>query len=108
MRHLCRSAVMSDGEDRPGAVERRLAWKGCTMSIQSLVADHLAGPRPPATAIPAGKDLMPTVLIVDDEAIVREVVAEYLKKDGFRVESAADGHEALARFATARPDLVLL
>ncbi|HEY7031274.1 MAG TPA: response regulator transcription factor [Thermomicrobiales bacterium] len=55
-----------------------------------------------------GKDLMPTVLIVDDEPIVREVVADYLRKDGFRVESAADGPEALSRFATARPDLVLL
>jgi two-component system response regulator ResD len=55
-----------------------------------------------------GKDVMPTVLIVDDEPIVREVVADYLRKDGFRVESAADGPEALSRFAAARPDLVLL
>src|SRR5919106_2297087 len=49
-----------------------------------------------------------TVLIVDDEEIVREVVAQYLRQDGFRVEAAADGHEALSRFAAARPDLVLL
>ena len=55
-----------------------------------------------------GKDVMPTILIVDDDSIVREVVAEYLRKDGFRVESAADGQEALSRFAVARPDLVLL
>jgi two-component system response regulator ResD len=54
------------------------------------------------------KDDMPTILIVDDEPIVREVVADYLRKDGFRVESAGDGHEALNRFAAARPDLVLL
>lgn len=51
---------------------------------------------------------MPTILIVDDEAIVREVVAQYLTQDGFAVETAADGAEALARFASSRPDLVLL
>ena len=51
---------------------------------------------------------MPTILIVDDEAIVREVVAQYLTQDGFAVETAADGTEALARFSAARPDLVLL
>jgi DNA-binding response OmpR family regulator len=51
---------------------------------------------------------MPTILVVDDESIVREVVAQYLTQDGFTVETAADGHEALTRFATARPDLVLL
>ena len=51
---------------------------------------------------------MTTILIVDDEPIVREVVAQYLTQDGFKVESAADGNEAMIRFATARPDLVLL
>ncbi|MGH2560583.1 MAG: response regulator [Thermomicrobiales bacterium] len=51
---------------------------------------------------------MTTILIVDDESIVREVVAQYLRQDGFQVELAADGHEALSRFAAARPDLVLL
>ena len=51
---------------------------------------------------------MPTILVVDDESIVREVVAQYLTQDGFAVETAADGPEALTRFASARPDLVLL
>jgi DNA-binding response OmpR family regulator len=78
------------------------------MSLQSHVAGDFGGQALPAPAGPTGKDPMPTVLIVDDEAIVREVVADYLRKDGFRVESAADGHEALSRFAAARPDLVLL
>jgi DNA-binding response OmpR family regulator len=51
---------------------------------------------------------MPTVLIVDDEEIVREVVAQYLRQEGFSVEVASDGPEALKSFAHARPDLVLL
>src|SRR4051794_29387923 len=49
-----------------------------------------------------------TILVVDDEPIVREVVAQYLAQDGFHVETASDGAEALSRFAAARPDLVLL
>src|SRR5215210_1668674 len=49
-----------------------------------------------------------TILIVDDEPIVREVVERYLRQEGYTVEVAADGPEALRRFADARPDLVLL
>ncbi len=51
---------------------------------------------------------MPTILLVDDEPIVREVVERYLRQDGFAVEVARDGDEALRRFSAARPDLVLL
>jgi two-component system response regulator ResD len=49
-----------------------------------------------------------TILIVDDEPIVREVVEQYLRQEGFAVEAAADGPEGLRRFAAARPDLILL
>ncbi|MFL5760133.1 MAG: response regulator [Thermomicrobiales bacterium] len=56
----------------------------------------------------AEADAMPSVLIVDDEEIVREVVAKYLRQDGFDVEVAADGPAALKSFASTRPDLVLL
>ena len=51
---------------------------------------------------------MNTILVVDDEAIVLEVVSDYLRKDGFNVVTAADGEEALLRFQEARPDLILL
>jgi DNA-binding response OmpR family regulator len=50
----------------------------------------------------------PLVLVVDDEPMVREVLARYLELDGFRVETAADGKQALEAFTTAPPDLVLL
>ena len=55
-----------------------------------------------------GQETMATILIVDDEPIVREVVEQYLKQDGFAVDAAADGLEAMRRFQAARPDLVLL
>jgi DNA-binding response OmpR family regulator len=48
------------------------------------------------------------VLVVDDEPMVREVLARYLELDGFRVATADDGEQALAAFATEVPDLVVL
>jgi DNA-binding response OmpR family regulator len=50
----------------------------------------------------------PRVLVVDDEPMVREVLSRYLQREGFRVDVAADGEVALARFEACRPDLVLL
>jgi DNA-binding response OmpR family regulator len=43
---------------------------------------------------PALGDPKPTVLVVDDEPIVVEVLGRYLRRDGFRVTSAATGTEA--------------
>jgi DNA-binding response OmpR family regulator len=49
-----------------------------------------------------------TILVVDDEPTLREMLVETLEADGFRVVEAADGREALTRFRAERPDLVLL
>jgi DNA-binding response OmpR family regulator len=48
------------------------------------------------------------VLVVDDEAIVRDVLTRYLEKEGFRVDAAPDGEAALALAARSRPDVVIL
>ncbi len=48
------------------------------------------------------------VLIVDDEPMVREVVATYLERDGMRVHESGDGAEALRWLQTNQPDLVVL
>jgi DNA-binding response OmpR family regulator len=48
------------------------------------------------------------VLVVDDEATVREVVVAYLERDGFRAEQASDGPSALEAIADTKPDLVIL
>jgi DNA-binding response OmpR family regulator len=48
------------------------------------------------------------VLVVDDDATVREVVARYLGEAGYRVDLAADGDAALRVAATCRPDAVVL
>jgi DNA-binding response OmpR family regulator len=51
-----------------------------------------------------------TILVVDDEPIVVEVVQRYLQREGFRVVTAATGSDALAAATDdqARPDLIVL
>ena len=48
------------------------------------------------------------ILVVDDEASVVEVVSLYLKREGFQVETAADGQRALAAIAAQLPALIVL
>ncbi|UCC54143.1 MAG: response regulator transcription factor, partial [Anaerolineaceae bacterium] len=48
------------------------------------------------------------ILVVDDEASVVEVVALYLRRDGFQVRVARDGREALAALRSQLPSLVVL
>jgi len=51
---------------------------------------------------------MQTVLVVDDEEIVRDVVVRYLKRDGYRTLEAGDGDEALRLLEEDPPALVVL
>ncbi len=51
---------------------------------------------------------MAKILVVEDEESYRETLAILLPKEGHQVVLAADGHEALARFADSNPDLILL
>jgi DNA-binding response OmpR family regulator len=48
------------------------------------------------------------ILVVDDEAMVREVVCAYLSREGFSTTEAIDGEEALERVAEREPDLIVL
>lgn len=48
------------------------------------------------------------VLVVDDEPGIRDVLATYLRADGFEVTQAASGEDALAQLRRRPPDLVLL
>jgi DNA-binding response OmpR family regulator len=51
---------------------------------------------------------MTTVLVVDDEPIVRDVVVRYLRKEGFDTLEAGDGDAARALIAGGAPELVVL
>ena len=49
-----------------------------------------------------------SVLIVEDDPNIRELLQMYLEKDGYAVTMAADGGEGLSKFHAIKPDLVLL
>ena len=48
------------------------------------------------------------VLLIEDEAAIREVEAAYLRRAGYGVVEATDGQIALEAFARSEPDLVVL
>ncbi|MFD0871635.1 response regulator transcription factor [Paenibacillus residui] len=49
-----------------------------------------------------------TILIVEDEPILREIVKDYLLEDGYEVLEADDGKQALALFQEHEVDLIIL
>jgi DNA-binding response OmpR family regulator len=51
---------------------------------------------------------IPTILVVDDETTIVEVVRLYLEREGFRVVEALDGPSAVVAIERQRPDLVVL
>ena len=51
---------------------------------------------------------MTTILVVDDEPVVRDVVVKYLRRDGFTTLEAADGADARALLEQHEPSLVVL
>ena len=49
-----------------------------------------------------------SILVVDDEDTIREVIRRYLERDGFVVREAADGYAALEAIQDGPPDLIVL
>lgn len=50
----------------------------------------------------------PLILIVDDEPDFREIFSMKLKSSGYRIETAANGAECIAKAKTLKPDLILM
>lgn len=51
---------------------------------------------------------MRTVLVVEDHADLREMLAVLLESEGFKVQTASNGAEALTAMHLARPSIILL
>jgi len=49
-----------------------------------------------------------SILVVDDDPTVSDVVRRYLERAGYAVTLSADGRDALAAYERIRPDLVVL
>ncbi|MDP9037063.1 MAG: response regulator [Myxococcota bacterium] len=72
---------------------------------------HAARATGPPVLTPAklGSTHRPTVLVVDDDKAIREIVAEVLRDEGYDVVCAQNGLEALCELGKDhRPDLMLL
>jgi len=102
-RRLCR---MMDGDV---TVDSEVG-RGSTFTIRlpAVVAEAVEEPAAPA---PAADRVIPgvgTVLVIDDEAAVRDLMQRFLTKEGFRVVTAAGGEEGLRRARELRPDAITL
>ena len=88
-------------ESEPGA--------GSTFSVRLPVAVPTAQPEtaPPATTA-GGDGTVGTVLVIDDDPAVRNIMSRTLAKDGFRVLEAADGEAGIALARSERPDVITL
>ena len=91
---------------------RELRLRGLSLS---QISDQLElvrsedGAQKGASAAPRPDANQPyKILIVDDEADVRESLREFLQGDDYAVCEAADGEEALVRTFTERPHMILL
>lgn len=61
-----------------------------------------------STAAVQAMNRHPRILVVEDDPTVAEVVARYLERDGFEVETVEDGIGALEMVASSPPDLMIL
>ncbi len=48
------------------------------------------------------------MLVVDDDEVIRELIAVNLRLEGFEVHTAVDGHDCLERVAELAPDVITL
>src|SRR4051794_34047 len=71
-------------------------------------ADPGGGPMVPAPSCPLVSTGQATILVVDDQAANRELLAGYLADSPCVVQEAADGEHALALATAAPPDLIIL
>jgi GAF domain-containing protein/DNA-binding response OmpR family regulator/anti-sigma regulatory factor (Ser/Thr protein kinase) len=82
------------------------AGRGSTFAMHVPASVAKVGSEPTLTVAPAtGAE---TVLVIDDDAAVRDLVQRFLAKEGFRVAVASSGEEGLRLAKELRPDAITL
>jgi len=85
------------------------AGRGSTFTIRlPAVVAEAAEPAPPIVALDHAVPGVGTVLVIDDEATIRDLMQRYLVKEGFRVVVASSGEEGLRLARELRPDAITL
>ncbi|MBI4737703.1 MAG: response regulator, partial [candidate division NC10 bacterium] len=67
-----------------------------------------APPLPGLLGSPFGDESRPRILVVDDDALIRQFLEDQLTGEGYLVSIAREGEEALVKVAAEPPDLILL
>jgi two-component system response regulator ResD len=76
--------------------------------VATLTTGATGAPSSSVAPAPASITSVTTVLVVDDERIVREVVVSYLEREGYRTLEASDGDTARELIEREKPGLVVL
>ena len=71
-------------------------------------AEQIRVPEPVRARIAGSSQDAPLILVIDDDATVREVVGRYLEREGFTVAEAAGGHEGLRLARELNPAAITL
>jgi two-component system cell cycle sensor histidine kinase/response regulator CckA len=98
-----------------GIVSRQEGWieitseecRGATFEILLPVSEEkaAAAPESPDRSLPGGTE---TILVVEDEPAVREIISYVLRRQGYNVLEAGDGPEAIAIWSVQRGEVDLL
>jgi PAS domain S-box-containing protein len=100
-----------------GIVKKHHGWfqvetqinRGTTMHVfLPALAEEPSSQTSPLPKQPKGKPARETILVVDDEPDLRELIAQVLESDGYHVISACSGKEALEQWAKRSGDIHLL
>ena len=83
------------------------AVNGAKASVEEEATSALSIAPPPSASEPEPA-VAATVLVVDDEVEIRELLEEYLTRKGYRVRAAEDGAIAIHAITEEAPDVVLL
>ena len=101
--------VQSIIEDHNGYVEiESEAGRGTTVSIFLSAHRPESVPAEPGRTQPAGAAKPETVLVVDDDLAVRQVVSRMLSLQGYDVDAVGSGEEAITVLSRRRVDLLVL
>ena len=86
------------------------AGRGSTFTIRlpAQVAEAVEDIPAPAAISDRAAPGLGTVLVIDDEAVVRDLMQRFLTREGFRVATASGGEEGLRRARELHPDAITL